>query len=127
MSHPFQGGFVAWFFEGLAGITPDPANPGFRLFHLEPQMMDGLNWVDCRFDSPMGMIESSWKRSGNKLSWTVEIPAGSKAILRIPGRLIKIEGGSKEEISLIKQGYDLQMVAQILTLASGKYRVTSKL
>ena len=96
MSHPFQGGFVAWFFEGLAGITPVVKKPGYRLNLLEPQLIDGLNWVECRFKSPMGMIESSWKHAGSNLLWTVEIPAGATAHLRVPGKLMKMSSNSIE-------------------------------
>tara|TARA_R110002050_G_scaffold141496_2_gene266691 strand:+ start:37445 stop:40279 length:2835 start_codon:yes stop_codon:yes gene_type:complete len=127
MSHPFQGGFVSWFFEGLAGITPDIDNPGFRFFHLEPQLIDGLNWVKCGFQSPMGTIESSWKRETGNLIWTVEIPPGAKATLRIPGELQVIVRNSKELNLETDLGNDLQGTAERLMLSSGKYQIKVKL
>lgn len=123
MSHPFQGGFVAWFFEGLAGITPDTDNPGFRVFHLEPQLIDGLNWVKCRFKSPMGEIESSWERAESSLIWTVEIPPGATAMVRIPGKLMDIARISKVLNLKAEPGDDFQGKAERLTLSSGKYQI----
>ena len=35
-NHPFRGGFDAWFYSGLAGINPDPADPGFRHISVSP-------------------------------------------------------------------------------------------
>jgi alpha-L-rhamnosidase len=127
MSHPFQGGFVAWFFEGLAGITPDKDNPGFRVFHLEPQLIDGLNWVKCRFKSPMGTIESSWERAESRLIWTVEIPPGATAQIRIPGKLLDITRDSKDLNLKAVPGDDSQEKAERLMLSSGKYQIKVKL
>ncbi|MEY4245578.1 MAG: hypothetical protein RLZZ245_3163, partial [Verrucomicrobiota bacterium] len=68
-SHPFQAGFGSWFFSGLAGLAPDLENPGFRTIKMEPQMMDGLDWVRCSFNSSMGEIKSSWHRSNATFTW----------------------------------------------------------
>jgi alpha-L-rhamnosidase len=127
MSHPFQGGFAAWFFEGLAGIAPDTDHPGFRFFHLEPQMIDGLDWVTCRFNSPMGVIESSWERKGEQLSWTVVIPPGATANLRVPGKVIEINGNLSGLINGVFRQDDFQGKAERLVLPSGNYQLTIKL
>jgi alpha-L-rhamnosidase len=127
MSHPFQGGFVAWFFEGLAGISPDANTPGYRLIHLEPQIIDGLDWVKCRYQSPMGEIESSWNRKGSNLLWTIEVPAGTIANLRIPGRLLKIEKESKIINMKALPSDDAQGKAQQFRIAAGKYQILSTL
>lgn len=127
MSHPFQGGFVAWFFEGLAGISPDANTPGYRLIHLEPQIIDGLDWVKCRYQSPMGEIESSWNRKGSNLLWTIEVPVGTIANLRIPGRLLKIEKESKIINMKALPSDDAQGKAQQFRIAAGKYQILSTL
>jgi alpha-L-rhamnosidase len=127
MSHPFQGGFVAWFFEGLAGIQPDVIQPGYRLIHLEPQLVDGLDWVKCRFKSPMGMIESSWESKGDQLTWNVEIPVGATARLRIPGTVNKIMGGPAGLKKNAENSADPMGRANNLMLSSGKYQIISTL
>ena len=127
MSHPFQGGFVVWFFEGLAGISPDVNAPGYRLIHLEPQLINGLSWVNCRFKSPMGMIESSWKREGNKLFWTIEIPLGSTAELRIPGKLNEVVDQSSDLVSKSTPISDEQGKASKVILPAGKYKIISEI
>lgn len=121
-SHPFQAGFVSWFFSGLAGIRPDAAKPGFRTIHLEPQVIAGLDWVKCSYDSPMGEIQSSWKREGDVLTWNVMIPPGVKALLRVPGRIQPDPGFPSIETSDDHQGK-----AQRMTLGSGRFSITSDL
>ena len=123
MSHPFQAGFVHWFFSGLAGIRPDPANPGFRTILLEPQLIDGLDWVKCSYDSPMGEIQSSWKRDSNMLTWNISIPPGATAKLRVPGRIKEISPANNPGTD----ADDAQGPAQRLTLGFGSHTIISKL
>jgi len=127
MSHPFQGGFVAWFFEGLAGITPDANTPGYRLIHLEPQLIDGLDWVKCRYKSAMGEIESSWIKKSSELVWNIEIPLGAAAQLRIPGKIKEIVGGPSGLAEKAKSADDFQGQAQEIVIQSGKYKIVSTL
>jgi len=125
MSHPFQAGFVSWFFSGLGGIAPDPANPGFRSILLDPQMIDGLEWVNCEFNSPMGAIKSSWKRDGKSLRWEIAIPPGATAAVRVPGRIKDITPSAKTFTP--KDADDAQGQAQRLTLGSGQFVITATL
>jgi alpha-L-rhamnosidase len=115
MSHPFQGAFVSWFYNGLGGINPDPNEPGFKTIQLSPQIIDNLEWVNCTFNSTMGKIESSWKKQGNKLIWNIEIPPGTKAKLKIPGTIVQVKKmNSSTPISFDQQN---------TVLSSGKYEV----
>lgn len=125
MSHPFQAGFVHWFFSGLAGIRPDPVNPGFKTILLEPQLIDGLDWVKCSFDSPMGKIQSSWKREANTLTWNITIPPGATSQVRVPGRMTQLTPSDKTQLP--RDADDAQGQAQRLTLSAGTYTLISTL
>jgi alpha-L-rhamnosidase len=59
----------AWFYEGLAGIRPDPANPGFKHFTLRPGIVPSVNWVKCGYQSPYGKIVCNWRREGKSSRW----------------------------------------------------------
>lgn len=124
-SHPFQAGFVHWFFSGLAGIRPDPANPGFRSILLEPQLIDSLDWVKCTYASPMGEIQSSWKHEADSLTWNISIPPGATAKLRVPGRITTITPSDKPVAR--RDSDDAQGPAQRITLGAGTYTIVSKL
>jgi len=74
----------SWFFEGLGGILPDPANPGFRHFTLRPGIVKSVDWVNCSYKSPYGEIVSNWQHEGDKLTLKVTIPANTTATVFVP-------------------------------------------
>lgn len=124
-SHPFQAGFVSWFFSGLAGLAPDLGNPGFRTIKMEPQMMNGLDWVRCSFNSPMGEIKSSWQRSNATFTWQITVPPGAEARLRVPGRIKQLHPQSAAPLAIMDAD-DAQGVAQRLSLPSGEFTIVSE-
>jgi alpha-L-rhamnosidase len=75
-----------WFYQGLAGIRPDPAGPGFKKNIIKPNMVGDLTWVKCHHDSPYGRIVSHWKREGDKLTMDVTIPANTTATVHVPAK-----------------------------------------
>jgi alpha-L-rhamnosidase len=74
----------AWFYEGLAGIRPDPEQPGFKHFVIRPGIVDAVDWVKCRHRSPYGDIVSNWKRTGGKLELEVSVPPNTTATVAVP-------------------------------------------
>ena len=74
----------AWFYEGLAGIRPDPHHPGFKQFLVRPAVVDPVDWVQCSYESPHGRIASNWKRQSGKLQMEVTVPANTAATVYVP-------------------------------------------
>ncbi len=83
-NHVFLGDLTAWFISYLAGIRHDPANPGFQLFLIKPEIPEGLEWVKAHHDSPYGKIESAWKKENDSLSLNVTIPTNTTATVYVP-------------------------------------------
>jgi alpha-L-rhamnosidase len=75
-----------WLYHGLAGIRPDPANPGFKNVLIQPAVVGDITWVKAHHDGPYGRITSHWKREGSKLDLEVTIPPNSSATVVLPGR-----------------------------------------
>jgi len=84
LNHPFMGGYDNWFFNTLAGIRPDPANPGFSHFFLDPHPVKGLQWMDCHHDCRRGRIESNWRIEKDDFIWEIVITAGTTATATLP-------------------------------------------
>lgn len=82
-----------WLYQGLAGIRPDPAAPGFKQMIIKPAVVGDLTWVKCHHDSPYGRIVSNWKREGRKLTLELTIPANTTAIVHVPVALHPGEDG----------------------------------
>jgi alpha-L-rhamnosidase len=85
-SHPFQGGFDVWFFNGIAGINPDPEIPGFKHIILKPQIFGSLNYAKAQYNSVYGLIKSEWELKDKNLIWNIEIPVNTTAEIHVPSK-----------------------------------------
>ena len=88
------GDFLIWLYEDLAGIKPDPLNPGFKEIVMKPTLVPGLDHVKASHRSPYGLIESEWTNTGDLFDWQVSIPPNSRATVYIPGNDEPIKIGS---------------------------------
>lgn len=83
--HPMFGSVTEWFYRWLAGIRPDPENPGFKKFILGPSTPEGLEFINCTYYSPFGEIISNWKKvQPGAIQYEITIPAKSSAIVILP-------------------------------------------
>ncbi len=73
--HNCYNGIGTWFYQALAGIRPDPAQPGYKHFFVDPQPVGGVDWVRCTKPTQYGDIRV--EVSGDTLKVTV--PEGTTA------------------------------------------------
>lgn len=85
-NHIMFGDISAWFYEALAGITPDPEHPGFRHFVISPHPVADLTWVKAEHECPYGTIRSAWRLEGGKLTLQVTVPPNTTATIRVPAK-----------------------------------------
>ena len=78
--HNCYNGVGVWFYQALAGIRPDPAQPGYRHFFVDPQPCEGVDWVRASKPTPYGDIRVELRDGSLK----VFVPEGSSATL-LPG------------------------------------------
>lgn len=83
-NHYSLGSVGAWLYSGAAGIQPDESSPGYKHFFLAPQFTTRLTHVRATFDSPYGLIVSSWRAEGGELFYDVTVPPNSSATLELP-------------------------------------------
>lgn len=119
-SHPFQGAWAVWCIDGIAGIRVDDTLPAFRRFRLAPRMVRELEWARCREQTPMGPVESSWRRRGNALEWQVEIPPGAEAEIIAPGQIRELTATSADTAAPRAAG-------DRVTLTAGRYTLQVEL
>jgi alpha-L-rhamnosidase len=84
LNHIMFGEIGAWLYKAPGGIKPDPEQAGFRNVLLEPHFVAGLNEFEAVHQGPYGKIVSSWKRTGEQLTYNVIIPANTTATLTLP-------------------------------------------
>ena len=97
------GDLLLWEYEYLGGIRA--LEPGYRKITLKPTFLDGLDSVQCRYNSVSGVIASHWKRNGKVIEWEFSIPANTTAEVWVPTR----------------NGYEVR------TYGSGHYKLHSSL
>jgi alpha-L-rhamnosidase len=76
------GDLITWYYEYLGGIQA--AAPGYTRIELKPYLLEGLDHVDCSYNSVAGRIESHWRRKGQKIEWDIIIPPNTTASVMLP-------------------------------------------
>lgn len=84
-NHYAFGSVVAWIWKTVAGIAPDPEQPGFRRILMAPKPDRRLGFVKARYPSAAGVITSEWKYEGDRWIWDFTIPKGATARVQVPG------------------------------------------
>jgi alpha-L-rhamnosidase len=138
LNHPMQAGYDAWFFQGLAGINPDPAAAGFRNVVVRPEVIGDLQWVRAYHDSPYGRITSAWRRTGDKLALDVTVPPNATATVYVPTRTAVASGGPESPSRVRESGISASNArsvrflrwegnADVFEVGSGTYHFESKI
>ena len=91
--HNCYNGIGIWFYQALAGIRPDPKQPGYKHFFIDPQPVEGVEWVKATKPTIYGDIKVEIENGKLK----VEIPVGTTATV-FPGTPNELELTSGEHI-----------------------------
>ena len=107
LNHHFWGDISAWFIKAVAGISVAPAG-GELVCAIKPAFVTALEDTSAYHVTSVGQIASAWRREGDEIVLTVEIPEGM--------------GG---KISL-RDGYAFSNGETEKPAVSGSYRVIQK-
>jgi len=124
-NHFMLGQIMEWFYRDLAGIAPDPSEPGFKRVVIRPQPIGDLAWARASYEAPRGRIVSAWRREGGQIELKVAVPVGATAIVHVPtddptsvregGRAITERMGVQE----------VKNQSAVYTVGSGSYTFTA--
>jgi alpha-L-rhamnosidase len=102
-NHIMFGDISAWFYKYLAGIRPDPDQPGFKRVLIRPYLAEGLEWVRAEHHCPYGAIRSAWQRHGERFQMEITLPANTTGWVYLP-RLrpgsVRVDGATLEAAGL---------------------------
>jgi alpha-L-rhamnosidase len=120
------GDLIIWFYETLAGIAPDPEQPGFKHIVMRPQPVGDLSFVKASHRSPYGTIRSEWTRKDRTFDWRVTIPPNTTATVYVPasGATAVTEGGKPLAEAKGVRFLRAESGAVVLAVESGEYRFT---
>jgi alpha-L-rhamnosidase len=110
-NHQMFGSITEYFYKFLAGIqSPMEGNTtlGYKTIHIEPHVLQQLNYVNASLETVAGRVSSQWKKENDVFIHDVTIPANASATVVLPQfdyrNLIVFEGEEKiwENNSFIK-------------------------
>lgn len=84
LNHYAYGAIGQWMYERLAGLSPDPANPGYKHFFVRPIFPQQLEWARAELKTAYGTASSHWTREGGTVALTVVVPPNTTATIEFP-------------------------------------------
>ena len=88
--HYFHGTPAIWLYEGLVGLRRGAE--GWQRFTVTPQLDTDVSRARLSRGTRRGRVSVDWDRDRGTIE--VEVPAGSTATLRLPGRTIELSAGT---------------------------------
>jgi len=83
-NHYAYGAIGTWMVERLAGLAPDPEQPGYKHFFIQPFPGGPLQSAAAELETPYGTARSAWKLKRDQLTLEVTVPPNTTATLRTP-------------------------------------------
>ena len=83
-NHIMFGTVDAWFYKVLAGISLDPAGPGFQRIIIKPHPVGDLKYASASLKTIRGILSSSWTRQDRSLVLNITLPVNSQGKVSIP-------------------------------------------
>ena len=93
LNHHFWGDVSAWFIKAVAGIRLSPAG-GALTCEIKPAFIRALSHAEGYQVTPVGRITSSWKRDGEAILLTVELPDDMAGDIVLPDGYAFADGES---------------------------------
>lgn len=77
------GDLLNWYYQDLAGFNP--AKPGYKEILLKPDFsIQQLDSVSATYNTPYGVLGGSWVKTPMHITWDIEIPCNTTAIVVVP-------------------------------------------
>ena len=83
-NHYAYGAVGDWMYRVMAGIETDEAAPGYKHILIQPRPGGGFTDVRASHETPYGKVLSAWTRKDGTFELRVEVPANTRATIRLP-------------------------------------------
>ena len=120
-NHYAYGAIGDWLYKEVAGINPDPDNPGFRHVIVAPKPGGNIRWANGSLIIPYGIVESAWNMEEN--CFDICLPPNTYGTVRLPGVKLSTLTENGKPVQEIE---GVQMVEEkndevVLKIGSGRY------
>ncbi len=83
-NHYAYGAIGQFLYERLAGLAPDPANPGYKHFFVRPLVSAPIDHARAELDTPYGLAASGWTKHKGVAKLEVIVPPNTTATVEFP-------------------------------------------
>lgn len=84
LNHAGLASPARWLYEGLAGIRPDEAAPGFKRIIFKPAPVEKPEWAEAWHRSPRGRIAVRRETKGGRFTLNVTVPPNCTGEVHLP-------------------------------------------
>jgi alpha-L-rhamnosidase len=122
-NHPMFGTVDAWFYQDVAGISPDPQHPGYQHSIIKPYPMAVPSNASASYDSMYGQIKSAWTATATGFHLDATIPANATSTIFIPVRTCSTvtESGSPADAATGVESLGISNGYAEFNVGSGSY------
>ena len=128
LNHWTYSSIGEWLWRNVAGINPDPQQPGYRSVVIHPRPSAEVTSCKASYQSIRGLIEVSWSKEQGSFSMDISVPVGATAEVYLPAAAPTgvTESGrpaaSVEGVKFLRQEKD----RIVFRVESGKYQFRSE-
>ena len=83
-NHYAYGAIGQWLYERIAGLTPDPKQPGYKHFFVRPLIISELTSARAELETSYGKAGVAWASKSGRVSLDVIVPPNTTATLLYP-------------------------------------------
>ena len=83
-NHYAYGAIGEWMYERVAGLAPDPENPGYKHFFVRPLPGGPLSSAGASLETAYGLASSQWTLKEGSLEMEVIVPPNTTATIQFP-------------------------------------------
>ncbi len=83
-NHYAYGAVIDWVYRNLAGLAPDPAEPGYRHVLFAPKPPIAIPWARASVESGYGRVAIDWRVDAGTLTCQVDLPFGTAGVFEPP-------------------------------------------
>jgi len=129
LNHFALGSVIEWVWRDVAGVNPDPQQPGYRHMIIAPRPSPehALTWCRARYESIRGPIHVDWKVEAGRFELALTVPPNTTATVRVPTSASEAvrEGGAPAAEAAGVTALPGESGAALFRVESGRYVFTA--
>jgi alpha-L-rhamnosidase len=129
LNHWTHSAVGEWLWRNVAGLNPDPQNPGYRSIIIRPRPSDEVHSCQASYDSIRGPIDIQWQCQDKAFTLDLHVPVNATATVYVPAQDAAAVQESahpathSDGVEFLRQ----EDGAAVFQIASGHYHFTSTL